>query len=379
MFEQKIQNILHHRHCENNYRRRQINNSSDVLNFCSNDYLGLKNHPNLIAAVKKTVDEYGIGSGSAYLLTGYCKAHQALEEELAEFLNFPRVLLFSSGYMANLGIISALLNRNDVIFADKSIHASLIDGCLLSKAKMHRYPHANLNALDNLLQRTKGNHKLIISEGIFGMDGTLIPLQQLISIAKKHSCSILLDDAHAIGVLGEHGRGCLEYFNVKSSDITLLVGTLGKACGTYGAFVASNEKVCELLIQVARTYLFTTALPPILAEASRASLKIIRDEPERRIMLHNKIERFQIGARQLNIPLMHSNKIPVQLIHIGDNKKTSVISEELLQSGLLIKPILPPTVPKHTARLRITITAKHSNQNIDYLLERLAYVIKKYS
>lgn len=379
MLDHILQEILNARFRDANYRVRQISENTGYLNFCSNDYLGLRSHHKIIAAAKKAADKYGIGSGSAYLLTGYTSAHQALEEELAEFLNFPRVLLFSSGYMANTGIIAALLNRKDHIFADRFIHASLLDGCLLSKAKLTRFQHINLRQLKNLLEQSTAYNKMIITEGVFGMDGTISPLQEILSIKKKFDCSLLLDDAHGIGILGNNGRGCIEFFALDPNDITILVGTLGKAFGSYGAFVACKQVICETLIQTARTYLFTTAIPPIIVEAARMSLKMIQSESWRRIKLMTLVERFQKGAEQLNIPLAHSNKIPIQLIKIGDNKLTQQISKRLLELGIIIKPILPPTVPKNTARLRITLTADHTEQQIDFLLERLSHVISKFA
>lgn len=379
MFEDRILQTLMVRDREQSYRKRSIHCVEKTINFCSNDYLGLRNDPQIITAAKKAADLYGVGSGSAYLLSGYNYAHQALEEELANFLNVQRVLLFSSGYMANVGILSAILKKHDEIFADKYIHASLIDGCLLSKAKIFRYQHANLDQLRHLIEKASKNQKLIISEGLFGMDGTIANVNELILIRKQHNCLLLLDDAHGIGVLGKHGRGCLDYYAADSNEVTLLVGTLGKAFGSYGSFVGCSHNTAEFLIQTARTYLFTTALPPLLAEASRTSLRVIQQEPERREKLQFLIERFRKGALQLDITLMHTHNTPMQLILLGDNKRTRQISDQLAEYGLLVKPILPPTVPKNMARLRITLTATHTEQQIDYLVEKLAYVINKNS
>lgn len=265
-----------------------------VINFCSNDYLGLANHPDVINAFKVATDNYGVGSGSAHLICGHSSAHHALEEELAAFTGRDRALLFSTGYMANMGAISALVGRGDTVFEDRLNHASLLDGGLLSGAKFKRYAHAHAHAdhLDNLLAKADGN-KLIVTDGVFSMDGDTAPLQALSDVAKKHSAWLMVDDAHGLGVLGDNGGGILEQSGLKQDDVQVLVGTLGKAFGTFGAFVAGSEELIETLIQKARPYIYTTALPAAIAEATRTSLKIIQTENWRREKLRFVTERFR--------------------------------------------------------------------------------------
>ncbi|MDD2761643.1 MAG: 8-amino-7-oxononanoate synthase, partial [Methylomonas sp.] len=252
-----------------------------VVNFCSNDYLGLANHPDVAAAFRAGVDRYGSGSGSAHLICGHSRAHHELEEELAEFCRRDRVLLFSTGYMANLGVISALLGRNDTVLEDRLNHASLLDGGLLSRAHLKRYRHADSDDLQRLLAAAAGK-SLIASDGVFSMDGDLADLPRLAALAEQYQAGLMIDDAHGFGVLGANGGGIVEHYGLSQDDVPLLMGTLGKAFGTFGAFVAGSEDLIELLIQKARTYVFTTALPPAVAEATRASLHLLRTENGRR-------------------------------------------------------------------------------------------------
>ncbi|MEQ1543831.1 8-amino-7-oxononanoate synthase [Methyloglobulus sp.] len=380
-----------------------------VINFCSNDYLGLANHPDVINAFKSAVDKYGVGSGSAHLICGHSKAHHALEEELAAFTGRDRALLFSTGYMANMGAISALVGRGDTVFEDRLNHASLLDGGLLSGAKFKRYAHADTDHLDALLGDKvvfknstssfslgekagmrelkpsiypphplprgegtfKDSHKLIVTDGVFSMDGDIAPLQALSAVAKKHSAWLLVDDAHGLGVLGDNGGGILEQTGLKQDDVQVLVGTLGKAFGTFGAFVAGSEELIETLIQKARPYIYTTALPPAIAEATRTSLKIIQTESWRREKLRKLTEYFRAGAGQLNLPLMASTS-PIQPLLLGQTEKAVSVSNFLLKQGFLVSAIRPPTVPANAARLRVTFSALHEEQQIDQLLDALA-------
>jgi len=248
-----------------------------IVNFCSNDYLGLANHPDVVKAFKSAADRYGVGSGSAHLICGHAQPHHALEEELAEFTGRDRALLFSTGYMANIGVISALLGSGDTVLEDRLNHASLLDGGLSSKARFMRYVHADVGDLDAKLKKAQGN-KLIVTDGVFSMDGDFAPLQALAKTAKKHSAWMMVDDAHGLGVIGGHGGGLLQLHDLNQDTVQVLMGTLGKAMGTFGAFVAGSETLIETLIQKARTYIYTTALPPAVAEATRASLKLVNTE-----------------------------------------------------------------------------------------------------
>lgn len=343
-----------------------------VINFCSNDYLGLANHPDVINAFKVATDNYGVGSGSAHLICGHSSAHHALEEELAAFTGRDRALLFSTGYMANMGAISALVGRGDTVFEDRLNHASLLDGGLLSGAKFKRYAHAHAHAdhLDNLLAKADGN-KLIVTDGVFSMDGDTAPLQALSDVAKKHSAWLMVDDAHGLGVLGDNGGGILEQSGLKQDDVQVLVGTLGKAFGTFGAFVAGSEELIETLIQKARPYIYTTALPAAIAEATRTSLKIIQTENWRREKLRFVTERFRSGAEQLGLPLMASNS-PIQPLLIGQSEQAVAVSNALYSQGFLVSAIRPPTVAVGAARLRVTFSALHEEHQVDQLLDALA-------
>lgn len=351
------------------YRSRRIFDDKTVVNFCSNDYLGLAKNETVIAAFKKAVDIYGIGSGSAHLICGHSNTHHVLEEELAEFTGRERALLFSTGYMANVGTINALLERGDNVFEDKLNHASLIDGGLSSGANFKRYPHADLKQLEKLLSTASGQ-KLIVTDGVFSMDGDVAPLRELTALSKQNAALLMVDEAHGFGVLGKTGGGLIEQLNLTQNDVPILMGTLGKAFGTFGAFVAGSETLIETLIQSARTYIYTTALPPAIAEATRASLKIVIHETWRREKLQALITQFKTGAEQLNLPLMPSDS-PIQPLLIGDSFRATQISQQLLESGFLVSAIRPPTVPKNKARLRITLSALHEFDDVSRLLETL--------
>ena len=340
-----------------------------VINFCSNDYLGLANHPAVVGAFKAAADQYGVGSGSAHLICGHSTAHHALEEELAAFTGRDRALLFSTGYMANLGVMSALLGRGDAVFEDRLNHASLLDGGLLSGARFKRYAHTDVEHLTVYLAKAGGN-KLIVTDGVFSMDGDFAPLPALSAAAKAHDAWLMVDDAHGLGVIGEHGGGLLDYYGLKQDDVPVLMGTLGKGLGTFGAFVAGSDALIETLIQKARTYIYTTALPPAIAEATRAGLKIVIAESWRRDKLKTLADRFRAGAEQLGLQLMASAS-PIQPIVIGDSQQAVDISKALLQSGFLVSAIRPPTVPQGSARLRVTLSAMHEEQQVDRLLDAL--------
>lgn len=346
---------------------------NNVINFCSNDYLGLANHPDVVNAFKSGADRYGVGSGSAHLICGHSTAHHALEEELAAFTGRDRALLFSTGYMANIGVISALLGRGDAVFEDRLNHASLLDGGLLSGARFKRYDHADAADLGAKLDKASGR-KMVVTDGVFSMDGDFAPLDELAVTAKKHDAWLMVDDAHGLGVIGEHGGGILEHYGLGQDDVPVLMGTLGKGLGTFGAFVAGSEVLIETLIQKARTYIYTTALPAAVAEATRASLKIVIEENWRRDKLKTLSERFRRGAEHLGLTLMASSSA-IQPILIGDSQTAVDISNTLLNAGFLVSAIRPPTVPQGSARLRVTFSALHQEQHVDQLLDALAKII----
>ncbi|MGB9430552.1 MAG: 8-amino-7-oxononanoate synthase [Gammaproteobacteria bacterium] len=345
------------------------------LNFSSNDYLGLAGHPALREAAKRAVDEYGVGSGASHLVTGHTRAHHALEEELAEFVQRPRALLFSTGYMANLGIAGALLGRSDRVIEDRLNHASLLDAGLLCGARLSRYAHADMNALQRQLA-VPARRKLVMTDGVFSMDGDVAPLPELVRVTQAADAFLMVDDAHGFGVLGSHGRGTLEHFGLGINEVPVLMATLGKALGSFGAFVAGSEALIETLIQYARTYIYTTAMPAALAEATRVALGLVQAENWRREKLHALIARFRSGAAQLALPLMDS-QTAIQPLVIGDSRRALEISDTLRGHGILAIAIRPPTVPAGSARLRLTLTAAHSEQQVDRLLDVLAQVMAR--
>lgn len=352
-----------------------IINGKKVLSFSSNDYLGLANHPDVIQSFKIAADQYGVGSGSAHLVSGHSAEHHALEEELAEFMGTERALLFSTGYMANLGVVSALCDRYSEIYEDKLNHASLLDAALLSRAKRFRFPHLDTNNLEQRLinsdysNKTTTN-KFIISDGVFSMDGDLAPLDKLVGLAENNNATLMIDDAHGIGILGKKGKGIVEHFGLVSKQVPVLVGTLGKAFGTAGAFVAGSEDLIETLIQKSRSYIFTTAMPAAIAAATRKSLKIVEQEHWRRENLQSLISQFRKGANELGYELIDS-VTPIQPIIIGSSEKALHLSEKLLEKNILIGAIRPPTVPEETARLRITFSATHTEKHVNELLTAL--------
>jgi 8-amino-7-oxononanoate synthase len=384
--DNELQIILDSRHKNSLYRTRKILQSPQgsrvkvdgrtCIGFSSNDYLGLANHPALIFEFKKAVNQYGVGSGASHLVSGHSTVHQALEEDLAEFTGRPRALLFSTGYMANVGTVRALSDSGDLVVQDQLNHASLLDGGFLSRAEFLRYPHSDLDVLENLLSVADGRRTLLATDGVFSMDGDLANLPAMADIADRHNSWLMVDDAHGFGVLGEGGRGIAEHYRMDIQQLPVLIGTLGKAFGTFGAFVAGSETLIETLIQFGRTYIYTTALPPAVAAATRASLKLIDDEGWRRQKLQALIGRFKIGAQQLKIPLLESIT-PIQPVIIGDNRKVISVSDFLLNAGFWVGAIRSPTVPLGSARLRITLNAEHSETDIDQLLDALAIALRE--
>lgn len=346
-----------------------------MLVFCSNDYLGLANHPEVISAFQNAAAQYGVGSGAAHLVSGHSRLHQQLEEALAAFTGRERALLFSTGYMANLGIANALLNsRHDIVYADRLNHASLVDAGLLSGAKLVRYLHNDTDNLGKRLSAQSANTaeitQLIMTDGVFSMDGDVAPVRDLARLAHEHNAWLMVDDAHGIGVLGKTGAGLLETENLTQHDVPILMGTLGKALGTAGAFVAGSNELIEYLIQTARTWIYTTAQPPAIAAATLTSLKLAQTENWRREHLQALIKQFRDGATQLGLSLMPSNT-PIQPILIGDSGQALALSQKLEASGILVTAIRPPTVPANTARLRVTLSATHTPTDVEQLLAAL--------
>jgi len=377
---QRIRDALQRLRAQHLYRTRRVLESpqgvevrvdgENLLSFCSNDYLGLASDARVIAALQGGAQRYGAGSGASHLVTGHSLAHHALEEELAAFVGAERALLFSTGYMANLGVATALLDRRATVFEDKLNHASLIDAARLSGAQVQRYAHADLARLEALLSMN-GNAGLILTDGVFSMDGDVVDVARLAALARRHAAWLLVDDAHGLGVLGAHGRGTLEQFGLQPESPVILLGTLGKAFGTFGAFIAGDEDLIEYLIQQARTYIYTTALPPAVAEATRASLRIVQEEGWRREALSARIAQFRAGARQLGLRLLESTT-PIQPIILGEAQAAVAASDALRARGILVPAIRPPTVPAGSARLRVTFSAQHSAQQVERLLGALA-------
>jgi 8-amino-7-oxononanoate synthase len=341
-----------------------------LINFCSNDYLGLAGHPDISLALKQAADIYGTGSGASHLVSGHSVVHQELEEQLAEFTGRPRALLFSTGYMANIGAINALIGRRDLVLQDQLNHASLLDGGRLSQADFKRYKHVDMASLEQRLEQSSAERKLIVTDGVFSMDGNLAPLREISRLAKKHSAWLMVDDAHGVGVLGQQGGGLVEELNMSVEQVPVLVGTLGKSFGTFGAFVAGSEALIETLIQYSRSYIYTTALPPAIAAATLVSLKIVREESWRRDKLARLIARFRRGAEQIGLQLAQSNT-PIQPVLINNDEKVMQVGQQLRSAGFLVGAIRPPTVPVGTGRLRITFSADHSEEQVDQLIAAL--------
>lgn len=344
---------------------------SDCISFCSNDYLGLATHPEVVQALQRAAATLGVGSGASAYVSGWNSEHEALEAELAEYVQRPRALLFSTGYQCNLGVIQALLRRGDHVYSDALNHASLIDGCRLSGAQIHRYAHADVAQLIAELSEPVEGHRLVVSDGVFSMDGDPAPLRELAVAARQHQAWLMVDDAHGFGVLGPQGRGSLSAQGMTTDDVPVLVATLGKALGGFGAFVAGEADLIEYLLQRTRTAIFSTALPPALASAMRRSLRLMRDESWRRDHLNALIHRFRAGVAQLGLPVADS-ATPIQPLIVGDEERALALSQALQEHGFLVGAIRPPTVPAGTSRLRITLSAAHTQAQVDGLLESLA-------
>lgn len=335
------------------------------LNFSSNDYLGLAGHPRLVTALQEGAAAMGVGSGASHLVCGHSDPHQQLEEALAKATGKSRALLFSNGYMANLAILTALAGRHDTIFQDRLNHASLLDGGLLSRARVQRYRHADVADLERRLSACSSGRKLVVSDGVFSMDGDIAPIDALVRCCRAHDALLVIDDAHGFGVMGAGGGG-----SCVNKPVDVVMGTLGKALGCYGAFVAADAVIIETLLQFARPYIYTTALPPALAAAAGESLDIIQGEPQRRAQLACLIGHLRAGACAQGLELLPS-ATAIQPLVVGAADEALCLAEQLRDDGLLVVAIRPPTVPAGSARLRISLSAAHEVGDIDYLLQAL--------
>lgn len=340
--------------------------------YCSNDYLGLAHHPELRAALQAAAAQFGVGSGAAHLITGHSRPHQQLEEELAGYLGRERALLFSTGYMANLGVVGAVVARGETVLEDRLNHASLIDGARVCGARLLRYAHADTASAATELS-SHPDCTLIASDGLFSMDGDVAPLAGLAELAQRQRAWLLVDDAHGFGVLGAHGRGSVEAAGLDSRAVPLLIGTLGKALGCSGAFVAGDAELIELILQRARTYIYTTAMPPAVAAAASAALRLAQRDSWRREKLQKLVARLRAGAAALGLPLLAS-ATAIQPLLVGDAARALRLSDALFEQGYWVSAIRPPTVPAGSARLRITLSAAHSEADVDALLSALERV-----
>ncbi len=380
-FEQQRRLLLQQLKKDHAYRSRLVCASpqqnlqniagKNCINFAGNDYLGLANHPLIKQAFKQGVDDFGVGSGAAHLINGHSQAHHALELELAEFCNRPRALLFSSGYMANLAVLTTLYNKNVTVFQDKLNHASLIDAGQNSQAQLKRYKHKDLNHLQQLINLSDNPQHAIVTDGVFSMDGDLAPLKNLVTLAKQYQAELMIDDAHGFGVLGKNGGGICQHLNLSVKDVPIYMATLGKAVGCFGAFVAGSETLIETLINNARQYIFTTATPPALAQAARQSLQLIKTEHWRREKLNDNIAYFKQYCAQVGVNTLPSDTA-IQPIIIADKEHLLTTKQNLFNNGFLVGAVRPPTVAKNASRLRITLNTNHDVNQIKKLVEMLS-------
>lgn len=346
------------------------------LNFCSNDYLGLANHPQLKIASADALQRWGAGSGASHLVCGHSYEHEALEAELAEFTGRDKALLFSTGFMANLAVLQTLLSKGDALFEDRLNHASLIDGAILSGARLSRFQHNDLQHLQSRLNASETAGKMVAVDGVYSMDGDLAPLGELADIAQQHQAVLMADDAHGFGVLGESGAGCVEHFNLDQVKLPIVMATLGKALGSFGAFVAGSNELIDGLVQFARPYIYTTALPPSVVAASRAGLRLVQSDVARREHLQNLIALFRQGSKERGFPIMESTTA-IQPLMINDPLLCLSVAEKLESKGIWVGAIRPPTVPINSSRLRITLSADHSVDQLHLLLTALEQTLNE--
>ncbi|ASK19905.1 MULTISPECIES: 8-amino-7-oxononanoate synthase [unclassified Halomonas] len=367
-WQQRLASARQQRVDQQRWRHRRVN-TLGTLDFAGNDYLGLAHDPRVQAAQAEGARRFGAGAGASHLVSGHLEVHDALEDALAEWTGRQRALLFSTGYMANLGVLQALADPHTALFQDRLNHASLLDGATLSGARSRRFHHRNSADLERLLARSSAPHKLVVSDGVFSMDGDVADIATLAHVSQQHNSWLMIDDAHGLGVLGANGSGCVAGFD--SQAVPILVGTLGKALGTAGAFVAGDAALIEHLTQFARSYIYTTAQPPSIAAATLEALAIVQREPEHRLQLTRHINYFRQQAQALGLPLADSHT-PIQPLLLGNEPRTMAWAAKLAQRGIHVGAIRPPTVPNGAARLRITLSARHTPGDIDRLIEGLS-------
>lgn len=368
--QRKVDGLLRQRRLLDSPQAEHIvANQKPYLSFCSNDYLGLANHPKLVAAMQQAAGASGVGSGASGLVTGHHRYHDDLEKQLAAFVELPAALLFSTGYMANIGVLGALVGRGDAIFADKLNHACLNDGGYYSLAEFSRYPHNDVNALEKLMQASTAKHKLIAADAVFSMDGDIAPIPEYLALCEKYDAYLYIDDAHGFGVLGEHGKGSLNHFKLKSPRI-IMMATLGKAAGVAGAFVAGEQVVIDYLIQKAKSYVYSTPAPPALSATLSESVRLIEQGDDLRANLYQLIDYLKGNLKLSKWQLLDSDTA-IQPLIVGDNKEALALSEHLQACGILVPAIRPPTVPVGTARLRISLSAAHTLNDVKQLVAAL--------
>src|SRR3989338_7838140 len=355
--------------------RKIILDGKEVLNFCSNNYLGLADDPRLREAAVECIQKEGVGCGASRLVCGNMTAHRELEETIARFKGAESCLTFSAGYMANVGIISSVFGRDDMIFCDRLNHASIIDGIILSQAKFKRYPHNDMEALEEMLRATTGfRRRGIITDSVFSMDGDIAPLDKIVELARQYDCLVMIDEAHALGVMGKNGKGLAEHLGVEDK-IDIQMGTLSKAAGSFGAYCCGSKALIDFLINKARSFIYTTAMPPAVAAAAQRAVEIIRDEPTLRQKLWMNTEYFKKGVDQMGFNTLKS-QAPIIPIVVGESSVAVEFSRRLLEEGIFVSAIRPPTVPAGTARLRLTVMATHTREDLEYTLEKLRVIGK---
>jgi 8-amino-7-oxononanoate synthase len=361
------------KHVTGKQGREIVINKKAALNFCSNNYLGLADDPRLIQASQESLKSEGFGSGASRLVCGNMDSHRKLEETIAQFKGVERCLFFTSGYMANIGIISALFSREDLIVSDKLNHASIIDGISLSRAESKRYPHKDMVALEDILKSAAGfRRRVIITDSVFSMDGDLAPLNEIVALARTYDALVMVDEAHAFGVFGEHGRGLVEHLGLEG-QVDIQMGTLSKAAGAFGAYCCGPSSMIELVLNRARSFIYTTGLPPSVAAAGCAAVKIIQEEPALRLQLLSNAQYLRKGLKDLGFDTMDS-ETPIIPVVVKDAALCVEFSKRLLDRGIFVQAIRPPTVPVNTCRLRVTVMAKHTQEDLNRLLASMREV-----
>ncbi len=350
-------------------------NGQKVLNFCSNNYLGLADHPQLRLAAIRAIEAEGVGSGASRLVCGHMRAHQKLEARLAGFKGTPSALVFSTGYMANVGILASICERGDIIFSDRLNHASIVDGSLLSQAVFKRYPHKDMATLEEWLKSAGGfRRRLIVTDSVFSMDGDIAPLDQIVELAQRYDAMVMVDEAHAFGVLGQHGKGAVEHFHLEGK-VDIQMGTLSKAAGVFGAYCCGSSELIQFLVNRARSFIYTTAMPPAIAAAATAAIDLLEREPQRRENLWKNSVYVRTELQRMGFSTLESQTPIIPLI-VKDSQKAVEFSQRLLESGIFVQAIRPPTVPNNTARLRVTVMATHTKEDLDCLLGAIRTVGK---